>query len=151
MSQYLNLFLKGKEEPYNNVILPLAQYSRSSDFYQLWDKEIPLPYEEVVVLTAENITLLRNSVETSLKTLHGKIELSKQILINLKPGNDYDEYLNHMEDITHDIEEFKELIEVYIGIKYFLIFLEDIVLSGQCQVLYGIEAWFDDNGKLKEE
>lgn len=128
MSQYLNLFLKGKEEPYNNSILPLAQYSRSSAFYQLWDKELPLPYKEVTTLTAENITLLRNSVETTLKTFQGKIEFSKQLLINLNPGNDYDEYLTHMEDIHHNIKEFKELIEVYISIKHFLIFLEDIVI-----------------------
>ena len=151
MSQYLNLFLRGKEDSYNGKILPLDQFSRSSTMYQLFDDGTIVHFEVVKRLDLNTIDRLISNTKDQVEACKSHIEHFKKIIDILKPGAYYEDYYREVTDTLDNIDEIKESIIDFEAALNYLIFLKNIIENNQCEILFGIEAWFDDDGKLKEE
>lgn len=151
MSQYLNLFLRGKKDNYKGKILPFDSYSRNNELYRIFNDHIYVPYEKVTILTQEKVNELLSDVKEEINNYNKEKEGIKEFIKFLKPSEDYSEYLETIESKLSSIKEIDEELEDLAYTKSVLQVLDNIIFSDDCDVLFGVEAWFDENGILKEE
>lgn len=151
MSQYLNLFLRGKENSYKGKILPFGSYSRNNELYRVFNDHLYVPYDKVTILTQEKVKELFSGVKEEINNYNKEKEEIKEFIKFLKPSKDYSEYLETIASKLSSIKEIDEELEDLTYVKSILQVLDNIIYSDDCEVLFGIEAWFNENGILEEE
>lgn len=119
--------------------------------YQLFDDGTIVPFEVVKRLDLNTTDRLISYTKDRIEACKSQIEHFKKIICILKPGAYYEDYYREVTDTLDNIDEIKESIIDFEAAFNYLVFLKNIIENNQCEILFGIEAWFDDDGKLKEE
>ncbi len=156
MSQYLNIFIKSLKDKEKETIIPIASFSRSSELYDIFYEILCTPFEKVRVLKSEDINKLINEANHRIKELEEENNKDKEVMERLKTSVKPDVYDNFIEKVNEKIQNISERnseIMNYREILGTLEFLSNILFwyDDYAEILYGIEAWFEEDGSLLKE
>lgn len=125
MSQYLEFFIRGKD----NQFYPIAEYCRSSSYYEAFESYVP-SYDGLGAVTERTLGCVRVDVERYIKERKQSIELEKVHKRDiLQANNSFEEKMDAICDCDEYIEETKEEIEAWEAVDHFINFLYGILES----------------------
>lgn len=125
MSQYLNFYIRGKD----NQFYPIAEYCRSSSYFEAFKDYVP-SYDGLGAITEQTLGCVRRNVECHIKEQKQFIEREKTHKQDiLQANNSFEEKMDAICDCDQFIEESEDEIEAYEAVDYFIDFLYGIIES----------------------
>lgn len=125
MSQYLNFYIRGKD----NQFYPIAEYCRSSSYYEAFEGYVP-SYDGLGAVTERTLGCIRADVERHIQEQEQFIESEKAHKQDiLQANNSFEEKMDAICDCDQCIDETKDEIEAWEGVDYFIAFLYGILES----------------------
>ena len=125
MSEYLNFYIRGKDEQF----YPIAEYCRSSSYFQAFNGYVP-SYDGLGAITEQILGYVRGDVRKQIqeqKQLIKREQAHKQDI--LQANNSFEEKMDAICDCDEFIEEAEDEIEAYDAVDYFINFLYGILES----------------------
>lgn len=125
MSQYLNFYIRGKD----NQFYPIAEYCRSSSYYEAFEGYVP-SYDGLGAITEQTLGCVRGDVRNRIQEQKRFIKSEKAHKQDiLQANNSFEEKMDAICDCDQFIEESKDEIEAYEAVDYFIDFLYGIIES----------------------
>ncbi len=125
MSQYLSFYIRGKD----NQFYPIAEYCRSSSYYEAFEGYVP-SYDGLGAVTERILGCIRRDVECHIKEQKQFVkreQAHKQDI--LQANNSFEEKMDAICDCDQFIDETKDEIEAWVGVDHFINFLYGILES----------------------
>lgn len=125
MSQNLNFYIRGKD----NQFYPIAEYCRSSSYYEAFEDYVP-SYDGLGAVTERILGCVRVDVERHIKEQKQFIEREKTHKQDiLQANNSFEEKMDAICDCDQCIEETEDEIKAWEGVDHFIDFLYGILES----------------------
>ena len=125
MSQYLNFYIRGKD----NQFYPIAEYCRSSSYYEAFEGYVP-SYDGLGAITEQTLGCVRGDVRNRIQEQKQFIKREKTHKQDiLQANNSFEEKMDAICDCDQFIEESEDEIEAYDAVDYFIDFLYGILES----------------------
>lgn len=122
MSQYINFFIKTK----HNDVVPLGEYSRSSEIYQA-AKEYA-PYERSTFLTEEILNCILSGINEKINDYNNMLAANESRKADiLAANNSLEEKMEELSYIYNGEDEIKEELRYNKHAKSFFSFLQGII------------------------
>ena len=125
MSQYLNFYIRGKD----NQFYPIAEYCRSSSYYEAFESYVP-SYDGLGAVTERTLGCIRADVECHIKEEKAFIKNTENHKHDiLQANNSFEEKMDVICGCDEYIEETKDAIEAWEAVDHFIDFLYGILES----------------------
>ena len=125
MSQYLEFFIKGKDEQF----YPIAEYCGSSSYFEAFEDYVP-SYDGLGAVTESMLGHVQEKVAHHIKEQKQFIKREKAHKQDiLQANNSFEEKMDAICGCDQYIDETKDEIEAWIGVDYFVDFLYGILSS----------------------
>lgn len=125
MSEYLNFYIKGKD----NQFYPIAEYCRSSSYFEAFEPYVP-SYDGLGAVTESMLGSVRGEVKHHIKEQKQFIKREKTHKQDiLQANNSFEEKMDAVYSCDQYIEETEDEIEAYDAVDHFIDFLYQILES----------------------
>lgn len=125
MSQYLNFYIRGKD----NQFYPIAEYCGSSSYFHAFEEYVP-SYDGLGAITEQTLGCVRRDVSNQIqeqKQFIKREQNHKQDI--LQANNPFEEKMDAICSCDQFIEETEDEIEAYEAVDSFIVFLYGILDS----------------------
>ncbi len=125
MSQYLNFYIRGKDEQF----YPIAEYCRSSSYYEAFEEYVP-SYDGLGAITEQTLGCVRKDVRNQIEEQKQFIKREKTRKQDiLQANNSFEEKMDAICSCDQDIEETEDEMKAWEGVDFFIDFLYGIIES----------------------
>ena len=125
MSQYINFYIRGKDEQF----YPIAEYCRSSSYYEAFEEYVP-SYDGLGAVIEQTLGCVRANVRNQIreqKQFIKREKVHKQDI--LQANNSFEEKMDAICNCDQFIEDTEDEIEAYEAVDSFIDFLYGILES----------------------